>query len=370
MRALTAEIDLDAVEYNVSLIKKKLSGAFLWAVLKANAYGHGIENVVPALSMADGLAFACVEEALAARRSGWSKEILLLEGFFDEGDLEVSSAEDLSLLIHCPEQIPQIKKIGISNLKCWIKLNTGMNRLGFAPEEYGWASQELEACGCMVRGAMTHFANAGAQDVPAGAPTPELQLEKAKASGCSRIVSANSAAVVLEGACCEARAGIIIYGVSPSADFSEKELGLKPALSLHTRIIAVRTIKAGECIGYGSLWRAQKESRIAVAACGYADGILRSSPLERFVFVDGMKLPVVGAVSMDMMMIDASQAPSIKVGSRVEIIGPNQTANEFAKSNGTIAAELLCALAPRVHRRVYRSSTYDSQTCTTAFREG
>lgn len=359
MRPLKAVVDLDAVQYNVEMIKRKIGGGFLWAVLKADAYGHGIKNVVPALASADGLAFACIEEALSARSAGWRKEILALEGFFEACELESFLQNDVSAIIHSRFQLEVVKNVKPAGLKCWVKINTGMNRLGFEPEEFEEIEAELSDSGCTVCGAMTHFANAGSDAVPQSAPHASDQLARASRIKCGRVVCANSAAIMLENIrAAEARAGIVIFGVSPNAAFTEDELELKPALRLETKIISVRRIKAGEFIGYGSVWRARRDSTIAVAACGYADGIPRTSQGERYVHVDGVKLPIVGAVSMDMLAVDATDHPGVFVGSAVEIFGGLQSANEFATSSGTIAAELLCAIAPRVPR--VTTSTFGS----------
>lgn len=357
MRPLKAVVDLDAVEYNVETIKRKIGGGFLWAVLKADAYGHGIKNVVPAISSADGLAFACLEEALTARSAGWRKEILALEGFFEACELESFLQNDVSAMIHSPFQLEVVKNSKPVGLRCWVKINTGMNRLGFEPEEFEEVEAVLSDSGCTVCGAMTHFANAGSNAVPQSAPHASDQLVRASRIESGRVVCANSAAIMLENIrASEARAGIIIFGVSPNADFTEDELGLKPVMRLESQIISVRRINAGEFIGYGSVWHARRDSTIAVAACGYADGIPRTSTGARFVHVDGVKLPIIGAVSMDMLAVDATDHPGVSVGSEVEIFGAHQSANEFASSSGTIAAELLCAIAPRVPRILVRSA--------------
>ncbi len=352
-RPICAEIDLGALKHNLARLREFAGGRTLWAVVKANAYGHGLENAVRAFEGADGLATIDLCDAERARRCGWKGRILLLEGFFDETDIEPLQRLDVETIIHSPWQIGILHRSPISRLRCHVKINSGMNRLGFLPVEAPMVEAELSAIpGVEVMGIVTHFANAeptygpGGPVTVAGQMTRMGRLAREGLGACM----ANSAGILwhpeVEGNA--VRAGVALYGVSPDRHVSAESLGLVPAMTLKAKIIALQEIAAGEAVGYGSRWRARRPSRIAVVACGYADGYPRSMPDGAPVWVEGRIAPLAGTVSMDMLAIDVTDIPEAGLGSSVELWGKHLDVNRVADACGTIGYELICALARRV----------------------
>ena len=321
-------------------------------MVKANAYGHGLIRAMRAFSDADGLALVEVDGAIRLREAGWSKSILLLEGFFEPADLPVCTAHGIQFAVHCNEQIDMLEKATLgAPVDVHLKLNSGMNRLGFTPEVYKAAYARLRAIRS-VRNItlMTHFANADDSANP-GLPLSEQVRRFAQATeGLSGEHSlANSAAVLThpELAADWVRPGIMLYGGTPGGKSAEA-FGLKPAMTLTSEIIGIQHIDAGETIGYGSRFAVEKPMTIGVVACGYADGYPRHAPNGTPVMVDGRRTAVVGRVSMDMITVDLTGIPGAHVGSKVELWGQALPIDEVAASAGTIGYELMCALAPRV----------------------
>ena len=351
-RPISVLIHLEALQHNIARMREAARGRTLWAVVKANAYGHGIENAVRGFAQADGLALIEVREAQRARAAGWTKRILMLEGFFDASDLDQLEALGVEPVVHSRWQIDLLKAGARKNLKVHLKINSGMNRLGFLPEQAEAVMAEINAIdGVEVLDVVTHFANAERDFDGSDSVTVAAQLERMKPllSHCGSCM-ANSAATLLhpqvrgEGV----RGGIVLYGVSPDASMTSESLGLKPAMTLSADIIAVRDVAPGEAVGYGSRWVAKRPSRIAVVACGYADGYPRSMPDGSPTWVDGRIAPIAGAVSMDMLTIDVTDLPEVHVGTRVELWGEHISVNDLASRCGTIGYELLCAVASRV----------------------
>lgn len=352
-RPIFAEIDLDALRHNLNRIREKANGRAVWAVVKANAYGHGLENAVQAFHQADGLATIDLCDAQRAREAGWQKRILLLEGFFDASDIEPLQALDVETVIHSPWQVEILRRSACRNVKCHIKVNSGMNRLGFLPVEVNTVFDQLtRIAGVHVQGVVTHFANAEPSYHADKIASVARQLRRMGhlAQGQAIACMANSAAILFhdEVGGNAVRGGIALYGVSPESHVTSEELGLIPAMTLSAKIIAIQEIPAGEAVGYGSRWVAQRPSRIAVVACGYADGYPRSMPDGAPVWVEGQRAPLAGAVSMDMLTIDITDIARADLGSVVELWGRHIPVNEVARHCGTIGYELLCALARRV----------------------
>ena len=352
-RPIYAEIDLNALRHNLARIRECAGDRDVWAVVKANAYGHGLENAVAAFADADGLATIDLCDAERARKSGWQKRILLLEGFFDEGDIEPLQRLKVETIIHSPWQIEILRRMKIEDVRCHIKVNSGMNRLGFLPVEVNTVYDQLTSIpGVRVMGVVTHFANAEpsySSDKPASVDK-QLSRMGRLAHSATAACMANSAGILFhpEVGGNAVRGGIALYGVSPDSHISSEELGLIPAMTLKAKIIAIQEISAGEAVGYGSRWVAKRPSRIAVVACGYADGYPRSMPDGAPVWVEGQIAPLAGAVSMDMLEIDVTDIPAAKLGCEVELWGRNLPVNRVAAACGTIGYELLCALARRV----------------------
>lgn len=352
-RPIYAEIDIDALRHNLSVMRSKADGRTLWAVVKANAYGHGLENAVKAFADADGLATIDLCDAKRARDAGWNKRILLLEGFFDEDDIAPLQQLKVETVVHSPWQIDVLRKSAVKDVRCHIKVNSGMNRLGFLPIEVDTVYQQLSAIdGVKVLGVVTHFANAEPSylaDAPASVGRQLTRMGRL-AHNYEGACMANSAGILWhpEVGGDGVRAGVALYGVSPDSHISSRELGIIPAMTLSAKIIAIQQISKGESVGYGSRWTASRPSRIAVVACGYADGYPRSMPDGAPVWVEGQRAPLVGAVSMDMLEIDVTDIPKADLGSVVELWGKNLPVNEVAAACGTIGYELICALARRV----------------------
>jgi alanine racemase len=324
-------------------------GAKLWAVIKANAYGHGLERAARALEAADGYAVLDFQEAARLRVAGLAKPILMLEGIFKPGDVPLLAKYSLTPVIHNPEQVEILRRAELAaEIDVYLKVNSGMNRLGFTVETLRPAYNAMRMHR-QVRNVtlMTHFADA---DGPAGiAAQLEWFDEMTRELGAPRSL-ANSAALVRfpEARAGWVRPGIMLYGCSPFAERSAQSLGLKPAMTLASEIIATQTLAPGERIGYGLAYEAVGELRVGVVACGYADGYPRHAPTGTPVLVNGKRTRIVGRVSMDMICVDITEIPEAYIGTPVTLWGEGLSADEVAASAGTLSYELLCKLARRV----------------------
>lgn len=354
-RPISATIHVGALRANLARVRQSAAGRFIWAVVKANAYGHGVERAVRAFAAADGLALLDLDEAVRARAAGWTKPILLLEGFFESGDLDLVQTLGLHTAVHCEEQLRALELARLTRpITVYLKLNTGMNRLGFRREAVARVRQRLDAIEAVrVAGLMTHFANAERID-PAAGPVAVLdqlaQLAEVERRAEDRDCLANSAALLFQPQAGGAavRAGIALYGSSPDARASRDALGLAAGMTLSSRILAVQDVAVGGAVGYGSRFVARRPTRIGVVACGYADGYPRHAADGTPVLVDGLRVPLAGRVSMDMITVDLTEHPAAGVGSPVELWGEHLSIDEVAASADTVAYELMCALAPRV----------------------
>lgn len=354
-RPILATIHLDALRHNLALARRHAAGRKLWAVVKANAYGHGLERALRAFAAADGLALLDLDEAARARAAGWRKPILLLEGFFATADLAEVEALRLVPVVHDAAQIDMLAGFRPRlPVDVYVKVNSGMNRLGFSPKDTAAALARLAALpGVRVAALMTHFANADRDDaerVP-GAMAAQLRVfDEAAAGWAGPRCLANSAALFLHPQVGgdAVRPGIALYGGTPMAGRPAASFGLRPAMSLTARVLAVQRLAAGETLGYGSRWRAPRESRIGVLACGYADGYPRVAPDGTPVWVGSRRVPLVGRVSMDMITVDLTDAPQVRVGDEAELWGEHIPIDEVAELAGTSGYELMCALARRV----------------------
>ena len=348
-RPIRATISAGALERNLLVAKAHAKGAKVWAVIKANAYGHGLERAARALAAADGFAVVDFQEAARLRVAGVTKPILMLEGFFKPVDIPVLHKYRLTPVIHNLEQVEMWKRAEHGGeLEAYLKVNSGMNRLGFTAENLRPAYNAVRMHP-HVRSVtlMTHFADAD------GAVGVKDQLawfrELTKDYDVPRSL-ANSAALIrfpeTHGAW--VRPGIMLYGCSPFADRSAEQLDLKPVMTLTSELIATQHLQAGEHVGYGFSYEAQGEITIGVVACGYADGYPRHAPTGTPVLVNGRRTRTVGRVSMDMICVDISDIPEAYIGSPVTLWGEGLSADEVAAACGTVSYELLCALAPRV----------------------
>lgn len=317
------------------------------AVVKANGYGHGMLLAAKALEQADGFAVLNVVEAIALREAGFRQEILLLEGFFSSDEIPLLPQYGLSTVIHSQWQIEALLQTPCSTpLQAWIKINSGMNRLGFQPDDFPAAMQTLLQMGAEVT-LMTHFARAD----EANGITKQLTLFNTITRNFRLPCSLANSAAVLSSPETHGdwiRPGIMLYGASPLSHLNAQELGLKPAMTLSSEIIATRDISAGTEVGYGGTFIAPGAMRIGIAACGYADGYPRHAQTGTPVLVDGLRSRTIGRVSMDMLAVDLSCVPDARIGSPVTLWGKELSVDEVAASAGTISYELLCAVAARV----------------------
>lgn len=367
-RPIQAHINLSALENNLQVARRAAPSVRAMAVIKANGYGHGLMRVAGALSAADGFALLDIQDAVQLREAGFRQPILLLEGFFGAEDLAVIAEHDLACVIHSAWQINLLDAYpGRNKLDVWLKINSGMNRLGFAPQQVAQVMEQLRRHRAVREIAlMTHFANA---DEARGVAEP-LALFNGIASSFRVARSlANSAALLRYPATHGdwVRPGIMLYGASPFADISAQQLGLKPVMTLSSRIIATQELNAGDEVGYGALFRAEHAMRIGIVACGYADGYPRQSgrvepevpgihratpdgcaPNGTPILVDGKRTQTLGRVSMDMLFVDLSALPQSGVGSSVVLWGEGLPIEEVAHAAGTISYELMCALTARV----------------------
>jgi alanine racemase len=290
-----------------------------------------------------------VNEAVILRETGFRQTILLLEGFFTPDDLPLAAEYDLASVIHSPQQIAMLDAYPRrGNLQVWLKVNSGMNRLGFAPQDIPAVLEKLKAHPA-VRDItlMTHFAGA---DEATGVAA-QLEVFNALAASYRMQCSLANSAALLHYPATHAdwvRPGIMLYGASPFPEISAQQLGLRPVMTLQSEIISVCELKAGERVGYGGLFRADSSMRIGTLACGYADGYPRHAPTGTPVLVDGQRTRTLGRVSMDMLCVDLNALPDAIIGSHVALWGAGLPVEEVARAAGTISYELLCALAPRV----------------------
>lgn len=349
-RPVKASIDMSALRQNQHIVRRAAPGSRLWAVVKANAYGHGLARVWNALSAADGFAMLNLEEAILLRELGWKGPILMLEGFFHADELALFDKYRLTTSVHSNWQIKALQQAKLhAPLDIYVKVNSGMNRLGFMPDRLHIVWQQLRALGNVSEMTlMSHFAEA---ENPDGIVEPMRRIEQAaEGLDCPRSL-ANSAATLWhpESHFNWVRPGIVLYGASPSGLWQDvANTGLKPVMTLSSEIIAVQNLKAGEAVGYGATWRAVEERRIGIVACGYADGYPRLAPSGTPVLVDGVRTVTVGRISMDMLAVDLTPCPQAGIGAPVELWGKEIKIDDVAAACGTVGYELMCALAPRV----------------------
>jgi len=348
-RPIRATIRLSALRNNLARARERAPDAKLMAVIKANAYGHGLARAARTLRTADGFAVVDLQDAVQLREAGIDQRILLLEGFFDLGDLPWMAQHRLTAVVHGTEQLEMLEAVWLASpVDLFVKLNTGMNRLGFAPAVLASVLERLRRC----RNAgevtlMTHFACA---DDVQGIASQLARFEAAVAGIDLQVSLANSAALLRypEVARGWVRPGIMLYGTSPFADQSAASLNLQPVMTLSSKLLAVHQLRAGDTVGYGATFRADTSMRMGVVACGYADGYPRHADTGTPVLVAGMRTRTLGRVSMDMLCVDLTGLPDAGVGAPVVLWGEGLPVDEVAAAAGTVSYELLCALAPRV----------------------
>ncbi|MFT4171189.1 MAG: alanine racemase [Rhodocyclaceae bacterium] len=350
-RPIRARIDTLAFRFNYLLAQARAPHARAWAVVKANAYGHGIVPCAKAIAdIADGFALLEASEAGALRRAGITQPIMLLEGAFRQDDVLMAAELNLTLTVHNAEQLRMLELMELPRpVDVFIKLNTGMNRLGLPPSCAAQVLARLRACPQVGQiGAMTHFSCA--DDVRGIEAAWSLFDSATRELGVPR--SAANSATLLRFPHAHAdwvRPGIMLYGGSPMPQLEScAALGLRPVMTLESELIGVQSIAAGQHVGYGASFVADRAMRVGVVACGYADGYPRHAGTGTPILVDGVRTRTLGRVSMDMLAVDLTELPAATVGTPVTLWGEGLPADEVASAAGTVSYELFCALAQRV----------------------
>jgi len=354
VRQATIYIDSKALQYNLNRVKQLAPHSQIVSMVKANAYGHGVQDCLAALNATDAFGVACLEEALEIRRLGYTQPITLIEGVFTEDEMEDVIQQKLECVVHRHEQVEWLiqnkEAYNALGLKVWVKLNSGMNRLGFKSNEIIAVIHQLKSLNfnCVLT---MHFANADVDH-----PLNEQQIQQ--------FLDVKNACEPILASCCNSaaiykypnlhfdyvRPGIMLYGATPFADKDVNELDLKPVMSFEAEIIALNQIHAGESVGYGSTFTATNSMQIAIVSIGYGDGYPRAYVKPNYVAIDRQLTPVIGRVSMDMIAIDTTNL-QVKVGTKVELWGKTRLVDDVAIAYGTIGYELLCRLSNRPQRQ-------------------
>lgn len=354
MRPARALIDLQALRHNYRLARDSSGGRAL-AVIKADAYGHGAVHVAQALeAQADGFAVACIEEALELRAAGIRAPILLLEGFFEADELALIVEHDLWTVVHAIWQLEAVEQAQLGKpLTVWLKLDTGMHRVGLHPSEYRAAYQRLLATGKVARVVlMSHFSCA--DELNSACSDQQVAVFEAARQGLVAETSLKNSPAVMGWPKIPSdwsRTGIMLYGATPFDQTQPLAERLQPVMTLESKVISVRELPAGEAVGYGATFVSERPLRIGVVAMGYADGYPRHAPTGTPVLIDGQRSRLLGRVSMDMLCVDLTDVPQAGLGSRVELWGKAVLASEVATQAGTIPYQIFCNLrrVPRIY---------------------
>jgi alanine racemase len=350
--ATYAVLDLAAVQKNLAVVRDYAPAAKIMAVIKANGYGHGLLRMAHAASTADAFAVARFDEAITLRQAGFTQRLVLLEGFSCAEELALLLHYEFDTVVHCAEQIVLLEQDKSSQkVRVWLKFDTGMNRLGFKKNEFLLAYQRLMQCSVVdpALQVMTHLASADDKNHP---QTPaQIQLfQKMTRDFSGERSLANSAGILAwpDAITDWVRPGIMLYGISPFAAQTGQQLGLKPVMSLYSKVIAVKDVFQGESIGYSGTWVCPKDTRLGVVATGYGDGYPRHTKPGTPVLVNGQRVPLIGRVSMDMLTVDLSELPTAKMGDSVTLWGDELPVEEIAQCANTIPYTLVCGITQRV----------------------
>ncbi|MGI9264995.1 MAG: alanine racemase [Gammaproteobacteria bacterium] len=351
-RAAQATIDTAALRANLGVVRSFAPGSRIMAVIKANAYGHGIVPVARALAGADAFAVARLEEAHAIRQAGLETPIVLLEGIFHTDQMALAASLRLEIVVHSPEQLEMLEQFDNAyRFPVWLKIDTGMNRLGFPDTVVDDVARRLSGCDSVETPIrfMTHLSSAE-ERFESTTPEQIKRFDSVLAGIDAERSIANSAGVIAwPGSHADwVRPGLMLYGVSPLRDKTAADLDLKPAMTLTTELIAIKTVSAGGRVGYGGRWMATEETRLGVAAIGYGDGYTRHLGDGTPVMVAGQPAILVGCISMDLITIDLGGAPDARVGDEVLLWGEQLPVERLAEAAGTIPYEMLCGVTQRV----------------------
>ncbi|MCK9607644.1 MAG: alanine racemase [Methylomonas sp.] len=351
--AAYVHLDLEAVRHNLAQAKRYAPNNKIMAVIKANGYGHGITRVAKALEQADGLAVARVDEGVRLRKAGFTQPITVLQGFVCIDELQLMLQHQLDAVIHTPQQISLLQQQTAPEtaLSIWLKMDTGMNRLGFKGADFNAAYQQLLNCALVKQpiNLITHFANA--DDLLDDKTRKQIDLFNDAVQGYPGQRSiANSAGIIGWPNVVSdwVRPGLMLYGCSPFAGKTGADFGLRPAMSLHSRLIAVKNVAAGETVGYSGTWQCQTDTRLGVISIGYGDGYHRHTKAGAPVLVNGQRVPLIGRVSMDMITVDLNSQPGAQPGDPVTLWGDGLPVEEIARHADTIPYTLLCGITQRV----------------------
>lgn len=356
-RPSKAKIRLSAIAHNLDQVHQAAPGSKIMAVIKADAYGHGIVAAANAMPDADGFAVACLEEAMILREAGIKKKILLLEGVFSAKEIPMVQSAQLDLVVHTPEQVELLDKLldirGLAgNSQVWMKLDTGMHRLGFPAHDFSEHYRQLQTrLNNTDFVLMTHFANADDRHDKFTQSQLNLFNQVTQDFACEKSL-ANSAAILArpDTHADWVRPGIMLYGSSPLLTESAEQHKLLAVMSLESELIAVRSLKKGDRVGYGGLFECPQDMQVGVVAIGYGDGYPRHAPTGTPIVVAGQRTQLIGRVSMDMISVDLRTVKNAQVGSKVELWGDVLPVDEVAHHCGTIAYELLCQIGKRIPR--------------------
>lgn len=352
MITATAEIDFSALTHNLGVVRQYAPASKVLAVLKANAYGHGLVKVAEQLDTADGFGVARLGEALKLRKDGIKKSIVLMEGFVSDDDVSLLAKHNLETVVQNKQQLNALLNADLASpINVWLKIDTGMHRLGIEPEETNYFYQSLINSSNVVKPIklMTHFACA--DDTTNNLTHNQLQKFSSATKGLLGEQSmANSAAVVAwpQSHADWVRPGVMLYGISPLMGTIGADHNLRPMMTMKSSLIAVRNIKKGEAVGYGAAWRSPKDTVIGVVAMGYGDGYPRHAPSGTPVLVSGREVSLVGRVSMDMITVDLGADSQDNIGDTVVLWGADLPIEKVAEKAGTIAYELICNITRRV----------------------
>jgi alanine racemase len=353
MRPTSAIVRLSAIVENFKTTCRLTPGSQNMAVVKANAYGHGAEEVARALQdEAPAFAVAFFEEAVQLRDAGITRPILILQGTLGDEDVGEAAARDFWLMLNNQPQIDQVLSAKPTRpVRAWLKVETGMHRLGLEPEKAESACEALSSSGNIQPGLVLCTQLACADDL--ASPVTQQQVSRLSSFAAKHkllLSIANSAAIMAwpESHAQWNRPGYMLYGNSPFAMAQRNNEGLLPAMTLASEIMAIREVAAGDGVGYGLDWVAQKQSRVGIISIGYGDGYPRHAPAGTPVLVNGARVPLAGRVSMDMISVDLTNHPEARIGDSVELWGKNLSVNEVASSAGTIGYDLLAGLTRRL----------------------
>ena len=360
-RPITAVIHTQALRQNLEVVRKSVPTSQVFAVVKANAYGHGIERVYESFKSADGFALLDIEEAKRLRALGWTGPILLLEGIFSPQDLFDCVQYQLSFTVHNEQQVEWVQQhIYPAQFDIFLKMNSGMNRLGFKPQQYFKTWQHLKRLNSVAKIThMMHFSDADGDRLGQAGIDYQLAEFEVMLQGLAGERSVcNSAAILRYKAHVQSdvvRAGIMLYGSSPDyPKHSIQDWGLAPTMSLRSEIIAIQQLNPNESVGYGSNFIAEQPIKVGIVACGYADGYQRISPTGTPILVNGIRTRTIGRVSMDMLAVDLTPVPNAELGSEVVLWGKSSTGivlaiDDVAAASGTVGYELMCGVTARVN---------------------